>query len=484
MQNQFFQSNPVTTNSNASRQTTSSAEARSQLSLDIWREIAAYLKPTHLKSLMQANQFFWKIGLSILPRYVQSMQQQLPRVFVSSFSSENIFLIIDGKVFGWGSNKGGKLGLGHKQPVQIPTLIPNLNNVVEIAIGDYHTVFLKKDGTVYVCGNRSLLGINESYEESLSYGSSVLVPKLVPLGVKMKSIASRDSHIVALTVDGKVYVWGDNRAGQLGLWDIEQIRIPTLLKALENVKVKQIVCGNKYVMAVTESGEVYVWGSNTLGQLGLGHDLPVSTPTRIPNLTGVKDVCCGNYFTMVLTTNHEVYAWGDNGNGLLGLRDTGQIWITTPTRVKALKNLKVKKIACGSNHAIVITEDGEVYVWGDNISGWLGLGENAGKYVLTPTRVPNFKGVREVACSLNMTAFMMRDGQIYVCGNNFGGKLGLDPKEGIIWTPRCLSLVNKVASSSKDCSGLMWLASQLQAGQNKTHSSTQQGPSSTSRPNL
>jgi len=84
-------------------------------------------------------------------------------------------------------------------------------------------------------------------------------------------------------------------------------------------------------LALTESGEVYAWGQNDKGQLGLGDREGRLTPTKVPGLAGIKAVAARYYQSFALTESGEVYAWGRNDKGQLGLGDTENR--LTPTRM-------------------------------------------------------------------------------------------------------------------------------------------------------
>jgi len=107
------------------------------------------------------------------------------------------------------------------------------------------------------------------------------------------------------------------------------------------------------------------------------------TPTKAPGLSKVKAILAGDYHSLAFTESGEVYAWGANRGGQLGLRE-GRL---TPTKVPGLP--KVKAIAAGWRHSLALTESGEVYAWGRNDQGQLGLGDRQNR--LTPAKVAVFR---------------------------------------------------------------------------------------------
>ena len=98
----------------------------------------------------------------------------------------------------------------------------------------------------------------------------------------LPAIAAGKTHSLALTESGEVYAWGDNDGGQLGLGDREERLTPMKVEGLPKVKAIAAVGGHS--LALTESGEVYAWGNNEFGQLGLGDREERLTPTKVTDL--------------------------------------------------------------------------------------------------------------------------------------------------------------------------------------------------------
>ena len=145
----------------------------------------------------------------------------------------------------------------------------------------------------------------------------------------IKSIHCGWYHNVALTsIPNKIYVWGYNSEGQLGLgvgyYEIQMQVIPHRL--LLPVPAKSISCGGLYTIVLTNiSNQMYVWGYNSNGQLGLGHNKNRYLPTEFIFCQPIVSVSCGGEHTGILTkgSNHstEIYMWGCNKHGQLGLGD-------------------------------------------------------------------------------------------------------------------------------------------------------------------
>ncbi len=132
------------------------------------------------------------------------------------------------------------------------------------------------------------------------------------------------------------------------------IKIDTFKNFVDFINIK-ISCGYDYTILI-KNNQIYVWGNNKFGQLGLGHNDVVNVPTKLNFDFKINKIVCGIYYTIAITDD-GLYVWGYNRFGQLGLGHNNNINI--PTKL----NFKINKIVCSSNHTIAITEDG-LYVWG------------------------------------------------------------------------------------------------------------------------
>jgi alpha-tubulin suppressor-like RCC1 family protein len=210
-------------------------------------------------------------------------------------------------------------------------------------------------------------------------------PQAEPAAPAIRAVVPGNYHAFALTESGELYAWGP-MGSVLGLGDDRNYLRPTKVPGLSNIKAIFLDSGllDHYTFALTESGEVYAWGGNEKGQLGLGDAKDRRRPTKVPGLARVKSIAVGGglIFALALTESGEVYAWGQNERGQLGLGDREDR--LTPTKVPGLTGIKA--IAAGHSHSLALTESGEVYAWGRNDKGQLGLGDTGDR--LTPTRIP------------------------------------------------------------------------------------------------
>ena len=227
-------------------------------------------------------------------------------------------------------------------------------------------------------GDIYALGFNGNGCLGVSDGCSTLEPKRIePLCQKdITGLAyGMGPHVLAVTHSGELYSWGHGGYGQLGHNEPEKNK-PMLIQMSGKI-VTSIACGSYHSVALTSDGDIYTWGSNNCGQLGLGITNNQPNPKRVCGIlsSGNKStisISCGQSFTLALTSDGELYAWGYNGNGQLGIgNNTNQ---QLPAKVNGMNGNFVEKIVCGMAHVLALTYSGELYSWGANSYGQLGLG--------------------------------------------------------------------------------------------------------------
>ncbi|XP_077987342.1 RCC1 and BTB domain-containing protein 1-like [Glandiceps talaboti] len=294
---------------------------------------------------------------------------RLACVFGSS-ANEALYITKDDQAYAIGTNCSGCLGVGDVQSTLHPRKIEEL------------------------CGKGVV---------SLAYGSG--------------------PHVIAITESGDVYSWGHNGYGQLGNGNVNQGLVPVHLSTnLVGKKVMQVSCGSHHSLALTSDGEVFAWGYNNCGQIGTGSTSNQSFPRKVTSGLSnkvVKFVTCGQTSSMVLTDTGELYAWGYNGNGQLGIGNN--VNQPTPCRVTSLQGHVVFKVVCGYAHSVALTDDGTIYTWGANSYGQLGTGNKANLVTATKIAADKPRFVDIAATHYNhVSAAMTQTGVVYMWGQCHG----------------------------------------------------------------
>ncbi|EDW50031.1 probable E3 ubiquitin-protein ligase HERC4 isoform X2 [Drosophila sechellia] len=331
------------------------------------------------------------------------------------------------ELYCWGSTSHGQLGLGGIEDEQIltPRQIPWTPDtaVQQVACGHRHTLFLTATGKVYACGSNDYSQLGHD----LPTKRPQLIPELQDYVIIQISCGSR--HSLALSDWGQVLSWGDNDCGQLGhATEKEIVQLPKVVRQLVSKTVVQIACGNNHSLALTSCGELYSWGSNIYGQLGVNspNDLThCNYPLRLTTLLGIPlaAIACGGNHSFLISKSGAVFGWGRNNCGQLGLNDeTNRAY---PTQLKTLRTLGVRFVACGDEFSVFLTNEGGVFTCGAGAYGQLGHGFSSNE--MLPRMVMELMGstITQVACGNRHTlALVPSRGKVYAFGLGSSGQLG------------------------------------------------------------
>src|SRR5450756_1749376 len=189
----------------------------------------------------------------------------------------------------------------------------------------------------------------------------------------------------SVVVSGSAWAWGYNGDGELGNGTITNNSIPVAVSLPSGTTVAAIAGGLYHSLALTSTGQVLAWGLNGPGQLGNGTTTDSSTPVAVslPSGTTVTAIAGGYYHSLALTSTGQVLAWGSNSNGQLGNGTTTNS--STPVAVSLPSGTTVTAIAGGRSHSLALASSGQVLARGYNASGQLGNGTTIGS--LTPVVV-------------------------------------------------------------------------------------------------
>ena len=314
------------------------------------------------------------------------------------------------KVWGCGLNTDSQLGF-HKgyptkdkniacnrtsykylmKPVPIPLpLKSDRTRVIDVACGRAHTLILTNKEGIFSFGNNAFGQCGRPVVDGEIYENNKKIHRIPHeffSSPVIKVVCGMD-HSLFLTEDGKVFACGWGADGQTGLGSSKPTREPTQLGGdLEGVKVMQLSSFADTSLALSEDNDIFAWGSSEYGQLSCVADTTqVLSPTKLPfNIQKkVKQVSTGGTACSLLDENGQVYVWG---YGILGKGPDldSCIW---PTKIPATlfglsdfkTDVRVKKIFCGLGSFAAITNYGELYCWGKNRKGCLGIGSGRDQF--------------------------------------------------------------------------------------------------------
>ncbi|OXU27330.1 hypothetical protein TSAR_007290 [Trichomalopsis sarcophagae] len=278
-------------------------------------------------------------------------------------------------LYSWGANSHGQLGLGDikedevlaPRKVRVFPSAMRLDEVIKMVGGAGHTLFLDQRGQVFSCG------WNDKGQAGVPTCSSTFQKVEALRNERIADVACGWDSSMALTRDGDVFVWGSNSHGQLGLRDVAKVSEPRkLVGEVDGRKFQRISMGLRHSAIVSTDGELLVSGASNKGQLGVdlrGARCSESFLT-VSDLPPVREVACGQHHTVAISRDNQLFAWGDNKHGQLGIDPRKGKIVTTAAKVENGSEVNnTSGIYCGWTHTCLYSS--VVYSWGRNSYGQL-----------------------------------------------------------------------------------------------------------------
>jgi len=342
----------------------------------------------------------------------------------------------DGNMASFGLNSNAQLGCGNIESHGLPIFTRGSacfdgQELMMVAAGEEHSACVSRRGDLWTWGNAMYgrLGTNFSTESSVETSemaaerrreldmimTSYPNPQVhAPWPVRIPSSVFRDSPVIMATC-GEYFTLALTQAG--GVWQcgscyphrtiaqtqtvqasavFQQVDFPALFDPVtqRNTKIVMIASGHRHMMALDETGVLWMWGKNMCGELGLGLNASreVSEPTAIPPAVfdglGVKSMDGGMHYSMIVTTNDNLWGCGMGARGGLGIETTE--YVLVPTWVGGANEFGgygVRMVACGNGHTLIVTHENKAWSCGSGDSFALGLpepGENYNRLTLIP----------------------------------------------------------------------------------------------------
>ncbi|KAK2580342.1 hypothetical protein KPH14_001239 [Odynerus spinipes] len=323
-------------------------------------------------------------------------------------------------VYGSGINTDSQLGFHEAEkdfngiitspkPISLP-LKDTSTKVISISAGRAHLLVLTTEG-LFTLGNNGYGQCGRPIIANESYDKSKVVYHIPNIkGKRITAVTAGQDHSILLTESGEVYTFGWGADGQTGLAHYRNEYRPSLVKGdLAGQHIIKVACVADCVLALSDKGKVFGWGNSEYGQLLTESDnyqINIATELNMPKEIGhIIDIASGGCFCMVLNSAGNVYVWG---YGILGLGPEVQR-VFKPTLIPPAlfgnnayaKDNKVMKIYCGISHLAAVTNTGDLYMWGCNKFGSLGLGHHNDQFF--PFKVAIGAQVKKVGCGIDHT---------------------------------------------------------------------------------
>jgi alpha-tubulin suppressor-like RCC1 family protein len=332
-----------------------------------------------------------------------------------SVGAEATALTCDGKVYMTGSNEFGMLGMGASAPdVNYFTAIPALDSIEAVSAHGQFVLALHQNGRLYNWGSNGsrALGSNQSF---------LFQPVLRTDLDSVAAIATGNYHSLVLREDSTVWGFGANTYGELGPvppyhWDTAR-----LFNSLPPVVA--IAAGHSFSLALDHKGRIWAWGWNSFGQLGLGHRDTSHHPRMISAPGNFKSLSAYRYTNAIaVDSNGAVWVWGENQQGELGVSPHFRgPYNFKPKQVTGINNAVTA--AQGYRFSIALLKSGKVKAWGH----YYGLGTGGHQNRFTPAFVPGLDSIQFIEAS-DASAFAIDSaGKVYAWGANAAGQLGAGP---------------------------------------------------------
>jgi len=300
----------------------------------------------------------------------------------------------------WGDNSKGQLTIAdrtdRKEPFNRGTT-PKFNQVVA---GLHHTCAItSEDRKLYCWGENSYgqLGIGWFGADWLSPGADNPPPSADGLTSQLvgsdtdqwMAVAAGKSSTCGIKADNKLYCWGWNEFGQLGNYrsgEAAEENKPTEVTAF-GILWSLVSAGNTHTCAINNKEEkgLFCWGYNAFGQLGNGKSTPmdiVKSPYPTHDYKNWNSISAGDAFTCGIKTDNVLYCWGHDDHGQIGDGEDTSIK-TAPTKI--MEATAWTSISAGFDHTCAISKAGELYCWGRNDSGQ--VGNNTTEEKTTPVKI-------------------------------------------------------------------------------------------------
>jgi alpha-tubulin suppressor-like RCC1 family protein len=361
-------------------------------------------------------------------------------------------------VFTWGYNGNFQLGFDTTRTSSSALTQINVPNIASLASSDFHSLAIDSIGRLFGWGWNSDGQLGDGTK------TDIINPRVINDTIRWKMVAAGSYHSAAISIDGELYTWGGNLNGQLGNGTrISHIK-PKKIGVAKNWE--KVFCGTSHNIAINSLGEMFAWGSNEYGQVGNNTFEDVLVPTKI-GIGYLWRTASAYMHSLCITVNGNLFAFGRNTESQLGV---GQIIenegssgtyrlarhntnISNPTPVSSLNidsfyfiedfnNISSQnvdaialnagifnnwsKVSAGYQHSLAINQAGELFSFGTNNNGCLGINSPSAEAIPALIKISEERNWTDVAAGNFHSLFINSADNLFGCGKSNRGQLGPD----------------------------------------------------------
>ena len=379
--------------------------------------------------------------------YAQYDTEGYSDIVTTTHSNSAVGLTPDGRFAVWGNNERSNLSATAGANIYTPIELDfNLSEIKQVAIGTESMLVLTNDGDIYARGKNDYGQLGLGHRNDVSEFTKI---EGIP---KFKYITANGVYSGGISVDGYIYLWGYDA----GLFDtVPNYQTTPRMKIMNTIGSSSpgynnnswvdLKLGAGFAQCTTASGALWAFGRNYFGEVGDGTvaariddnnqhyeiaEIAFNGKTYGWNLTKIS---CGGDHTMALHDDGNVYVWGLDAYGECMRKGTSGMF-SEGTRYYAPTPIKVKDyfssignvidIAAGCHFSTTLNDNGEVYIWGENVGGVLGVPYSDLKYTTTPMKISYPEKIVKI-CASGYTIFAFGEsGIVYSSGSNDHGVCG------------------------------------------------------------
>jgi len=345
-------------------------------------------------------------------------------IMIASGSEHSLALREDGTLWAWGVNNLGQLGNGTFNNSEYPVYV--MSDVKHVSAGAYFSLAITNDGVLWAWGH-NFWG---------QLGDNTRITRNIPVEIarNVNYVSTGFAHSLALKSTGELYGWGYNATGQLGLGEARDYVVykPTMIMLDD---IRYISAGQEHSLAITHTGRLYAWGCNSTGQLGLGYatQIPQFTPIPVPSMDSVQHVSGGAFHTLAITVDGRLFAWGENSRGQLGNNSRAPLHHPTPIH----EDYRFSYISAGGYHSLAICIDETLFAWGSNHAGQVAP-QYQPRDIMEPFNHNELNGVSRIAAGMDngQSLIVVGHGDLWEWGGRNTENSQLVPLDEAPPTPR------------------------------------------------